>query len=162
MGKKKKNTKSSGGEGIAIVAVNKKARRDYEIVDTLEAGVMLQGSEVKSVRSGSINLKESYVRLQRGEVFLVGCHISPYSHAPVDAHEPTRDRKLLLHDYEIKRMIGQIEQKGLTIVPLRVYFKKGRCKIEIAVGRGKKFYDKRQDVKQKEADREMERALKHR
>jgi len=160
VGKKKKSPGKAEGEGILIAAVNKKARRDYEVLDKFEAGISLQGSEVKSIRAGSTNLKESYVRVQKGEIFLVGCHISPYSHAPVDAHEPGRDRKLLLHRREIDRLIGQVEQKGLTLIPLRMYFKGGRCKIEIALGKGKKLHDKRGDMKKKEAEREMERFIK--
>lgn len=143
------------------VAANKKARRDYEIVSSAEAGISLLGSEVKSIRQGNASLKESYIREKNGELYLVGCHISPYSHSPVDAHEPTRQRKLLLHRQEIDRLIVQIARKGLTLVPLRLYFNKdGRCKLEIALGRGKKLFDKREDEKKRVATREVERMLK--
>lgn len=145
--------------GTKVVALNKKARRDYEILNTYEAGLVLLGSEIKSIRNGGINLKDSYVREQQGELFLVSCHISPYSHALVDAHEPLRDRKLLMHRQEIVRLGVQLQQKGLSIVPLRVYLKKGRCKVELGLGRGKKLYDKREDVKAKTAERQIQRAL---
>jgi len=162
MTKKGKKTSISKEEGVLVIHVNKKARKDFEILDRMEAGVSLLGSEVKSIRNAQVSLKESYIRIKKNELFLIGCHISPYKQSPVDAHEPTRERKLLLHRLEIDRLIGQVEKKGLTILPLRVYFKKGKCKIEIAVARGKKLYDKRQDVKTKEAEREMERAIKGR
>jgi SsrA-binding protein len=153
--KKEENT-----GGIQIIDVNKRARRDYEITSTLEAGIALVGSEVKSIRAGGVNLKESYIKVKNNEAFLVGCQISPYSHAAVDAHETMREKKLLLHRNEIERLQIAIEQKGLTIVPLKIYFKKGRCKLEIAVGRGKKSYDKRHDIKAREAAREIEKGLK--
>ena len=158
MAKKKKDPGVSSG--IKIVSVNKTGRRDYEVIDTFEAGISLKGSEVKSVREGAVNLKESYIRVIREEIFLIGCHISPYSHAPVDAHEPTRERKLLLHKREIEKLVGLVEQKGLTLFPLKMYFKNGKAKMEIALGKGKKHYDKREDVKKREADREIERAFK--
>ncbi len=154
-----KKTSSSGG-GRKVISTNKKARRDYEIIDTFEAGIVLQGSEVKSIRDGGINLKDSYVRVKGGEIFLVGSHISPYSHAPADAHETVRDRKLLMQKREIERLAAQVQQKGLSLVALQIYFVRGRCKLEIGLGRGKKLYDKRRDVKDKEAKRAMERAIK--
>lgn len=157
MAKKKADTNDGG---IKIVAVNKSGRRDYEVIDTFEAGIVLRGSEVKSVRDGAVNLKESYVRVLNEEIFLIGCNISPYSHAPVDAHAPTRERKLLLHKREIEKLIGQVEQKGLSLFPLKMYFKNGKAKLEIALGKGKKHYDKREDVKKREAEREIERAFK--
>lgn len=150
------------GEGLQVVAVNKRARRDYEILDTIEAGLVLLGSEVKSVRDGGINLQEAYVRAKSGELFLVDCHISPYSYSRQEKYEPTRDRKLLMHRREIDRLALEIQKKGLSIIPLRAYFKRGRCKIELGVGRGKKLWDKRQDVKAREAQRMVERAIKRR
>ncbi|MCB0343692.1 MAG: SsrA-binding protein SmpB [Bdellovibrionales bacterium] len=152
--------KSSAAGGRMVISSNKKARRDYEIIDTYEAGIVLQGSEVKSIRDGGINLKDSYVRIKGGEIFLVGSHISPYSHAPADAHETVRDRKLLMQKREIERLTGQVQQKGLSLIALQIYFRNGRCKLEIGLGKGKKLYDKRQDVKDREARRTMERALK--
>lgn len=146
-------------DGILLVASNKKARRDYEIVEVLEAGLVLSGSEVKSVRAAAVSLKESYIRIRDDEAFLIGANISRYSHSRPDAHEPDRDRKLLLHRREIDRLRGQVMQKGLTIVPLRIYFRKGRCKVEIGVGRGRKLYDKRDATRAKEAQRQMERGV---
>ncbi len=154
--------KGKGGEdaGILVVAVNKQARRDYEIIADYEAGIALLGSEVKSVRAGGINLKQSYVKLKGGEAFLVDCHIAPNAHSPQDAHLPTRERKLLLNRRELDKLIGQVKQQGMTLIPLRAYFKDGRLKIEFGVGKGKKHHDKRQDLKSKEAAREMARVLK--
>lgn len=160
MGKKKQSQSVAQVEnGFKVVQVNKKARHDYEIVEVFEAGIVLAGSEVKSIRGGEVNLKESYVKFKGDELFLVGCHISPYSHSRVDAHDPIRDKKLLMHRREIDKLIGKIQQKGLTIVPLRLYFKQGRCKVEIGLGRGKKLHDKRQDMKTREAVRDMARAM---
>ena len=157
-----KKTGGSEGEGH-VVAVNKKARREYEILDTFEAGLQLLGSEVKSVREGAINLRESYIRLKNGEAFLVGCHISPYKYSRENEHDPLREKKLLLHRREIERLASQTQMKGLTIVPLKVYFTgQGRAKAAIGVGRGKKLYDKREDIKSREAAREIERVMKRR
>ncbi len=156
---KKPNKKQSGGGGELLVAQNKKARHDYEILDTHEAGISLLGSEVKSIRAGEVNLKESYIRLKQGEMYLVGCHISPYSHSRQDTYDATRERKLLMHRREIDRLGGDIGKKGLTLVPLKLYFKDGRCKLQLGVARGKKLHDKRQDMKAKEADRRMARAF---
>ena len=153
--KKKKSSVESGGK---VVSVNKKARRDYEIINTIEAGLVLNGAEVKSVRAAAVNLKESYVRFKKGECYLVGCHISPYAYARQEEVSPTRERKLLLHRREIIRLEVQVKQKGLTVVPLKLYFNaKGRCKIELGLGRGKKLHDKRQDVKEREAKRQLQR-----
>lgn len=154
--------KATEQQNESLIASNKKARRDYEILQTLEAGIALVGSEVKSLREGGVNLKDSYVRIIRGECFLVGCHISPYSHSRVDAHETTRDRKLLLHRREIERLVGSVQQKGLSLIPLKLYFKQGRAKLEIGLGKGKKLHDKRQDLKSREAQREIQRALRGR
>lgn len=155
-----KKNKKSPPDGRKVVVSNKKARRDYEIVDKLEAGLVLQGSEVKSIRDGGVNLNDAYIRANRGELYLVGCHISPYSHAPADAHEIARDRKLLVHKKEIEKLEAQIKLKGMTLVPMQLYFKHGRCKLEIGLGKGKKVFDKRQDVKKREADRTLQRVMK--
>lgn len=151
--------KPVGSDGH-IIAANKKARRDYEILDTFEAGIVLVGSEVKSIRQGGINLADSYVKVKNGELFLVNCHIAPYSHAPAESHELMRERKLLLHAKEIERLSIQITQKGLTIVPIDLHFRNSRCKALLGVGRGKKHYDKREDLKKREADRQIARAMK--
>jgi SsrA-binding protein len=143
------------------IAVNRKARHDYFIEETLEAGIVLSGSEVKSLRDGKCNLKDSFARVSRGEAFVTNIHISPYDPAHRDNHEPTRSRKLLLHRQEIDRLEGKLNQKGLTLVPLRIYFNaRGRAKIELGLGRGKKHYDKRQSIKEREAKRETARALR--
>jgi SsrA-binding protein len=143
------------------IAVNRKARHDYFIEETLEAGIVLTGSEVKSLRDGRCNLKDSFARVSRGEAFVTNIHISPYDPAHRDNHEPTRSRKLLLHRLEIDRLEGKLNQKGLTLVPLRIYFNaRGRAKIELGLGRGKKHYDKRQTIKEREAKRETARALR--
>lgn len=143
------------------VTVNRKARHDYFIDETVEAGLVLTGSEVKSLRDGRANLKDSYARVDRGEAVLVNAHISPYDAAARDNHEPTRSRKLLLHRREIDRLHGKLNEKGLTLVPLRIYFNaRGRAKVELGLGRGKKQYDKRQTIKEREARRETARALR--
>ncbi|MBC8075396.1 MAG: SsrA-binding protein SmpB [Chloroflexales bacterium] len=145
------------------VAENRKARYDYEIEERYEAGIVLTGTEIKSVRGGKINLRGSYARVVNGEVLLYDAHISPYAQSgKFFNHNPTRPRKLLLHRREISRLLGQIREKGLTLVPLRVYFKDRRAKIEIGVARGKKLYDKRQDVAKRDAQRDIELALKSR
>jgi len=136
------------------------ARLNYFIDDLYEAGIVLLGTEVKSLREGRANIKDSYGIIKDGELFLEGMHISPYSHGNRYNHDPLRRRKLLLHKREIKRLYGKFQEKGLTIVPTRAYFKNGTVKIEIGVGRGKKLYDKREDLKRKTDRREMERALK--
>lgn len=162
MAAKKSAKSSSSSEGVLVVAVNKQARRNFEILEKMEAGLSLLGSEVKALREGKANLKEAYVRPINSEVFLIGCHISHYSHAPVDSHDVVRQRKLLLHRGEIERIAQKVKLGGLTLVPLRLYFKNGRCKLEIALGRGKKLHDKREDVKSREAKIEMERAFRAR
>ena len=144
------------------IAVNRQARFNYFISDTFEAGIVLFGSEVKSIREGKVNLKDAYVRFSGREIYVVGLHISPYSHsANVAADDPTRTRKLLLHKHEIARLIANIAQKGLTCVPLSLYFKKGVVKIEIGIAKGKKQHDKRDSIKKKENERELRQALKH-
>ena len=143
-----------------IIAINRRARRDYEIVESFEAGMVLQGTEVKSLRDGRISFKDSYARIQDGEVFLVNAHISPYSHGNVQNHDPVRDRKLLLHKAEIKRLTGKTEEKGLTLIPLQAYFVGGRAKLQIALARGKRERDKRDTIMKREAERDMEREIK--
>ena len=145
------NDKKSEHEGIKVVAQNKSARRDYAISDILETGVVLKGSEVKSIRDGEVNLKESYVRFKQDELYLIGCHVNPYKYSREDELDATRDRKLLLHRREMRRLQDQIKLKGFTLVPLRFYFKNGRCKLEIGVGKGKKLFDKRADIKDRES-----------
>ena len=156
-----------GGEGRVsqqkVVATNRKARHDYHIEETFEAGIVLTGTEVKSIREGRLNLKDSFARIEDGEVFLYNMHVSPYSHGNRWNHEPTRTRKLLLHRSEIRRLVGKVQQQGFTLVPLRVYFTpRGRAKVEIALARGKKLWDKRRDIAKREARREAERAIKER
>jgi SsrA-binding protein len=147
-------------EGERVVTTNKKAFHDYHIFDRYEAGISLTGTEVKSLRDGRINLKDSYGQVNNGEVFLVNCHISPYSHGNRENPEPTRTRKLLLHRQEINKLIGKTAEKGFTLVPLRVYFKMGRAKVEIALAKGKKVYDKRETLRRKESQREMDKIMK--
>ena len=149
-------------EDVTSIARNKRARHDYEIMDTWEAGLVLLGSEVKSLRAGKANLTDSYGIVRDGQLYLLNLHIAPYDHAGYVNHDPTRTRKLLLHRAEIRRLIGAVERKGLTLVPLELYFKRGLAKVSIALGRGKKLHDKRADEKQKDASREMARALRPR
>jgi SsrA-binding protein len=147
---------------IKIVCQNKKARHDYHIIEVIEAGMVLVGTEVKSLREGRANLKDSYARIRNGELYLVQAHISPYSHAHYDNHDPERVRKLLVHKRELKRLTGKTQEKGLTLVPLKIYFKEGKAKVELALASGKKSYDKRETLKRKDQKREMERAIKER
>ncbi len=149
-------------EKIKLIAQNKKAYHDFEIGEKFEAGMVLLGTEVKSLRDGRANLKDSYAKVKKNEVFLVGLHISPYSHASYDNHDPERVRKLLLHRSEIKKLLGKTQERGFSLVPLKVYFKDGRVKVEIALARGKKEYDKRHSLKKKEETREMDRIKKRR
>jgi SsrA-binding protein len=141
------------------VCVNRKARHDYLIEETYEAGLVLTGSEVKSLRAGRANLKDSHARITRSEAFLVGAHISPYAPAVHTGHEPTRARKLLLHRRELERLIGKVKERGFTLVPLRLYFKGPYAKVELALARGKRTYDKRAALREKDVKREMERAM---
>ena len=147
---------------IKIVCQNKKARHNYHILEVIEAGMVLLGTEVKSLRQGRANLKDSYARVKEGELFLMQSHISHYSHAYHDNHEPERVRKLLVHKREIKRLQGKTQEKGLTLVPLRIYFKEGKAKVELALARGKRTYDKREKLKRKTEQRDLERAIKDR
>ncbi len=152
---------SSNKERLAAqrdVAVNRRARHDYFIEEAVEAGLVLTGSEVKSLRAGKAQLKDSYGQIKRGEVWLFNAHISEYGPAAHFGHDPTRSRKLLLHRREIDRLAGKVKERGLTLVPLRIYFKHGRAKVELGLGRGKKLYDKRAAIKEREVRREMERA----
>ncbi len=146
-----------------VVARNKKAFHDYHILDRFEAGIELMGSEVKSLREGKANMKESYVTVRRGEAFLVGMHVSPYSHTGIEGHDPLRNRRLLLHKREIKKLLQNTAEKGHTVVPLELYFdKKGRAKTEIAVVKGKRQFDKRESIKAKDIKRDTERELSRR
>jgi len=141
--------------------VNRKAFHDYEIIERLEAGVVLIGTEVKALREGRANFKDSYARVINGELWVVNMHISTYSHGGYSNHEPLRQRKLLLHKRELKRFISKIEERGLTIIPLKLYFKNGRAKIEIGLARGKRLHDKRKDIAQKDMQRDAQRELKN-
>ncbi len=141
-----------------IVARNKRARHDYSILDSWEAGLALTGTEVKSLRAGKANLSDSYGIVHGGEVFLLNLHISPYAQGNQFNHEPTRTRKLLLHRREIRRLIGAVERQGLTLVPLDLYFRRGKAKVTLALGKGKKLHDKRADERKKDDEREMARA----
>ena len=145
-----------------VITTNRKARHDYHILQTIEAGIVLTGTEVKSLRSGRANLKESFARIEHGEIYLFGMHISPYEQGNRYNPDPKRKRKLLLHTYEIRRLIGKVQEKGLTLVPLKLYFNNGKAKIELALVRGKKEYDKRRTIAERDAKRELERGLKER
>ncbi|MDP8949660.1 MAG: SsrA-binding protein SmpB [Actinomycetota bacterium] len=145
-----------------VFAQNRKALHDFAIEETYEAGIQLTGPEVKSIRAGRANLKESYARVRDGEVFLIGAHVSPYANATHREQLPTRDRKLLLHKGEISRLIGKSQEEGKTIIPLRLYEKNGNIKLELAVASRKKQYDKRREIARKTAEREIERVMKER
>lgn len=145
-----------------IICQNKMARLNYFIDDTYEAGMALVGTEVKALRDGRANLKDSYALVQNGEVFLYDMHIGPYTHGNRANHEPLRVRKLLLHKREIKRLYGKSQEKGLTLIPIKLYFKAGKVKVEIGVGKGKKLYDKREDIKKRDDLREVERGFRSR
>jgi SsrA-binding protein len=146
-----------------VVATNRKAYHDYFIEEKFEAGMVLKGTEVKSLRDRRVNLQDSYASVKEGEVFLHHCHISPYSHGNLMNHDPIRTRKLLLHRKEINKLLGKTQQKGLTLVPLRIYFSaRGRAKVELGLAKGKKQHDRRASIKAREAGREVERAMKER
>ena len=149
-------------DGHKIIARNKRARHDYQIIDTWEAGIVLTGTEVKSLREGKANLTDSYGILNDGEVFLLNLHISPYEQGNRFNHEPTRTRKLLMDRKEIRKLIGAVERQGLTLVPLEMYFKRGVAKVTVALGKGKKLHDKRADEKKREDQRDMARAVRAR
>ncbi|WP_067840622.1 SsrA-binding protein SmpB [Amphibacillus sediminis] len=145
-----------------VIAQNKKASHDFFIEETIEAGIVLKGTEIKSIRAGRVNLKDSFARVEHGEVFLHNMHISPYEQGNRYNHEPTRTRKLLLHRKQINKFIGETQQSGYSLVPIKLYLKNGVAKILIGLGKGKKKYDKREDLKQKQAKRDVDRALKER
>lgn len=162
--KKSKKSKPSIDEdkNQKRIAENRKARRNYEITDTLECGIALQGSEVKSLRAGKVSLDEAYGRIRNNEVWLIGCDIAEYSHANVMNHEPRRPRKLLLHRREIRKFASKATERGLTLVPLKMYFKSGRVKILMGVGRGRKLFDKREKLKKETIKRDIDRAVRGR
>ena len=147
--------------GEKIITTNRKARFEYEIIDKWETGIVLLGTEVKALRAGRANLKDSHANIKDGEIFLLNVHISPYSHGNLNNHDPLRIRKLLMHKKEIKKLIGKVEGKGLTLIPLKLYFKNGRAKVQLALARGKKLYDKRQDIAKRDSDRDLRRQLKY-
>lgn len=147
------------GEG-QLIAQNRKARHDYAVVDTMEAGIVLQGTEIKSIRNGRINLKDGFARVRNGEAYLMNVHISPYEQGNIFNHDPLRTRKLLLHKKQIAKLVAETKNTGITIIPLKVYIKNGYAKVLIGLAKGKKQYDKREDLKRKEIDRQISRTLK--
>ncbi len=149
-------------DGVKVVARNRKARHDYEILDTFECGIVLRGSEVKSLRDAQIELKDAYADIREGELWLERAHIAPYGFSPGGGHDPERSRKLLMHRREIDRLIGKVNEVGLTLVPLQVYFKNGKAKVELALARGRRTYDKRQKIRKRMEEREMARAKRTR
>jgi SsrA-binding protein len=149
-------------ESVKIVTQNRKARHEYHILESWEAGLVLQGTEVKSLRAFKANLKDSYARVQNGEIYLYNFHISPYEMGNIYNHDPTRRRKLLLHKKEIHRLEGRVEERGLTLIPLKVYFKHGKAKVEVGLARGKKLYDKRTDIAKRDAELDAMRELRQR
>lgn len=142
------------------MAKNPTARHNYDITDSFEAGIVLSGTEIKSIRNGKVNIKDTYVMIKNGEAYIYGMHISPYEHGNIYNKDPLRDRKLLLHKREIDRLFGMIKQKGVSLVPLTLYFKDSKVKVEVGVGKGKKLYDKREDMAKKDAEMKIKRALK--
>lgn len=148
--------------GVKLIAQNKKAYHDYFVEETLEAGIVLTGTEVKSLRAGRANLRDSYAAVEKGELFLIGAHISPYEQGNIFNHDPLRPRKLLVHARELRRLFGKVKVAGYTLVPTKMYFKDGRAKVEIGLAKGKALYDKRQTLATKEAERDMARALRNR
>jgi len=149
-------------EAQLLIADNRKARFDYHLLDTFEAGLALTGTEVKAMREGRANLRDSFCRMERGEAYLMNAHVGQYSHGGSASNDPLRPRKLLLHHAELRKLLGKTTEKGMTIVPLRMYFKKGRVKLAIALAKGKKTFDKRETIKRREADRETRAAIKTR
>jgi SsrA-binding protein len=143
------------------ITVNRKARHEYTILQTIEAGIVLQGTEVKSLRAGKANLVDSYASIERGEVWLISAHISEYTQGNINNHEPTRSRKLLLNRNEIRKLISKVNEKGLTLIPLRLYFKNGKVKVELGLAQGKKVYDKRETIAKRDFDREQQRRIKY-
>jgi SsrA-binding protein len=151
---------TSTSDRIKLVSQNRKARHDYHIQETIEAGLVLTGPEVKSLRLGRANLKDSYAQPKSGELFLHQVHISPYENSPLGDQDPTRTRKLLLHQHEIRRLAGKIQEKGLTLIPLRLYFRGGKAKIELALAKGKKSYDKRETIRKRDLERDAEQSIR--
>ena len=158
----KPSERTAREEAQKIIADNRKAQHDYHLLETFEAGVALLGTEVKSIREGGVNLRDSFARIEAGEVWIYNVHISPYRNRGYSNHEPTRRRKLLLHRQEIRKLIGKTVERGMTLVPLRMYLKNGRVKVAISLAKGKKAHDKRETVKRREADRETRAAMKER
>lgn len=154
--------KSEREKAQTSIAENRKAFHDYHLLETFEAGIVLLGTEVKAIREGRVNLRDSFARLEDGEVFLYNVNISPYSHRGYADHEPLRRRKLLLHRDEIRKLIGKTVEKGMTLIPVRLYYKNGRVKVAVSLAKGKKEYDKRETIKRREADRETRAAIKSR
>jgi SsrA-binding protein len=150
----------AGNQGEKLIVDNRRARHDYHLLERLEAGLVLTGTEVKSLRDGRASLQQAYADVRGGEVWLVGAHISVYDQGNIANHDPDRDRKLLLHKKEVASLTGKVAQRGLTLVPTKLYFKNGRAKVELALARGKELRDKRRDIAKREADRDMERAVK--
>src|SRR5690554_68928 len=144
---------------IKVISENRRARHDYFIEDTMEVGIVLQGTEVKSLRLGKVNLRDSFARIENGEVFLHGMHISPYEQGNRFNHDPIRPRKLLLHKREIRRLIGKVKEDGYTLIPTRLYFLRGKCKVELALAKGKKLYDKRDSAAKRDATRRARQAM---
>ena len=147
---------------VKSIARNKRARHDYELIESWEAGLVLTGTEVKALRAGQASMNDAFGIVREGEVFVVNLHISPYSHGGRENHEPTRTRKLLLHRSEIRRLIGAVERRGLTLVPTELYFREGKAKLRVALGRGKKSHDKREDLKKRDAERDIARVFRAR
>ncbi len=154
--------KSERERAQRIIADNRKALHDYHVLDTWEAGLALLGTEVKAIREGRVNLRDSFARLEKGEIWLMNVHISPYSHTGYAHHDERRQRKLLLHRHEIQKLAGQVREKGLTLVPLQMYFKNGRVKVALALVKGKQAHDKRETIRRREVDRETRAAVKAR
>jgi SsrA-binding protein len=154
--------KSEREKARRVIAENRKAFHDYHVLDTWEAGVALLGTEVKAIREGRVNLRDSFARLDNGEVWLMNVHVSPYSHTGYAHHEERRQRKLLLHRHEIQKLTGRVHEKGLTLVPLEMYFKNGRVKVALALVKGKQAHDKRETIRRREVDRETRAAIKER
>jgi SsrA-binding protein len=157
-----KKKEPAAADSLKMIAVNRKASHDYELIERFEAGLVLLGTEVKSARDGRVNLKDSYAAPRGGELFLLHSHIQPYSHGTHENHDPLRPRKLLLHKREMRKLIGKVTERGLTLVPTRMYFKDGRLKVEIALARGKRHHDRRAAARERDVKRDVEAALKER
>src|SRR5688500_17408735 len=154
--------KKEADAGARLIADNRKALYDYQLLETFEAGIALLGTEVKSIREGAVNLRDSYARLENGEVWLLNVHIGPYSHMGSSSHEERRQRKLLMHRHEIRKLTGRVAEKGLTLVPLNLHYKNGRVKVTLALAKGKQAHDKRETIRRREVDRETRAAVKER